>query len=81
MFFVLSANNTDTNISIKGVSTCKDGAWASMYDAFVAGLKEAFPNRTPPSAEEAEKGWEYDLYSSRASITEDGASIRSESVV
>lgn len=75
MFFVLSANNTDTNISIKGVSTCKDGAWASMYDAFVAGLKEAFPNRTPPSAEEAEKGWEYDLYSSRASITEDGASI------
>lgn len=55
MFFVLSANNTDTNISIKGVSTCKDGAWASMYDAFVAGLKEAFPNRTPPSAEEAER--------------------------
>jgi hypothetical protein len=75
VFFVLCANNINTDISIEGISTRKESAWTSMYAAFLACLEEASPNIALPGPEDAKKGWEADNCGITASITEDGASI------
>lgn len=77
MYFVLTANNNDTNIGIAAVAANKEGAFDAMYDRFAAILGELFPSVDIPAAEAARESWEFRSTESgyEVGITEDGYSI------
>lgn len=75
MYFVLTADNTNTNAGIITATVTKRGAFSAMYDRFAAILNELFPSIDIPAAEAAWTGWETRESGYEVSITEDGYSI------
>lgn len=77
MYFVLTADNTSTDVGIVAAAVTKKGAFSVMYERFAAILGELFPGVDIPVGEAAWDGWEspFEDTGYHISITEDGYSI------